>query len=299
MAKFNKIVCVDRTKLTENALKELQQYSEAPIDNYRNVPTSDEDTISRIGNAEAVLVSWKTEIGESVIKNCGNLKYIGMACSLYDDESANVAVKFARDRGIKVTGIFDYGDPGVSEFIISELIRLLHGIGKQQWQEMPVELTNRKIGIIGLGTTGKMLADCLLPFKAELFYFSRSRKTDYEAKGVNYLPLKELLKTCEIISLHLPGKTKILREEEFAQFGHGKILINTSLGLPVDTFAFEKWIKQEGNYAIFDGDGKAEFPGEIQEAENIIAHQKSAGWSAETQKRLSEKVIGNVKEFLS
>lgn len=297
MKKFNKIVCVDNTKLTGEAIEELQKWSKAPIDDYRDFPASDEETMARIGDAEAVLVSWKTQIGAGVIKNCRNLKYIGMACSLYDDASANVAVKFARDRGIKVTGIFDYGDPGVTEFIISELIRLLHGFGKQQWQEMPVELTNRKIGIIGLGTTGKMLADCLLPFGPELFYFSRSRKKDYEDKGVKYLPLDELLKTSEIISIHLPKNIKILKEEEFEHFGNGKILINTSLGLPVDAAAFAHWIRKEGNYAIFDGDGKAGFPGELLKFKNILAHPKSAGWSAETQKRLSEKVLDNVKEF--
>ncbi len=53
-----------------------------------------------------------------------------MCCSLYDDESSNVAVKFARGQGIVVKGIRDYGDPGVVEFIVSELVRLLHGFGE-------------------------------------------------------------------------------------------------------------------------------------------------------------------------
>ena len=119
-----------------------------------------------------------------------------MACSLYDDASANVAVNFARERGIEVTGIKDYGDPGVAEFIISQLILLLHGFGKNQWREMPHELTGKKIGIIGLGTTGQLLAECLLPFGADLYYFSRTRKPEWEQKGVKYLPLQELLADC-------------------------------------------------------------------------------------------------------
>ncbi len=62
---------------------------------------SEDELLERIGDAEALIVSWKTQIPGSVIKECGNLKYIGMACSLYDDESANVAVDFARARYCK------------------------------------------------------------------------------------------------------------------------------------------------------------------------------------------------------
>lgn len=295
--KFNKIVCLDNTKLEDWALEELQELSEQEIDNYTDYPETKEEITKRIGDAEAVLVSWHTEITEDIIKQCPSLKYIGMCCSLYDDASANVAVNFARDNGIIVKGIRDYGDPGVIEFVISEIIRLLHGFGENQWREMPMELTNRKIGIIGLGTTGKMLAECLLPFGAELYYFSRSRKEDWEAKGVTYLPLKELLQKTEIISLHLPRNTEILKEEEFEAFGAGKILINTSLGLPFKEAAFEKWIRNSSNFAIFDGDGKDDLQEDIQRLSNVISVDKTAGWSAETEKRLSEKVLSNIKSI--
>ncbi len=296
--KFNKIVSVDHTKLQDWALKELGNLSEAPVSYYKNPPENESELINRIGDAEAVLVSWRTQIPESVLKKCPNLKYIGMACSLYDDKSANVAVDFAREKSITVKGIFDYGDPGVVEFIVSELIRLLHGYGEFRWKEMPQELTGQKIGIIGLGVTGKMLADRLVPFQPELFYFSRSRKKDYEKKGVNYLELEELLKTCDVISIHLPKNTEILGEEEFQQFGTGKILINTSLGLPVKEAAFQKWLKKEGNFAIFDGDARTSLSKESLKINSLISYEQSAGWSAQTEKRLSEKVLENIKEFL-
>ncbi|GHA34607.1 putative 2-hydroxyacid dehydrogenase YoaD [Salinimicrobium marinum] len=294
--KFNKIVCLDHTKLQEWALEELQQLSEQEIEVYNDYPETAEEIISRIGDAEAVLISWQTELSEEIIKQCPSIKYIGMCCSLYDDASANVAVTFAREQGITVKGIRDYGDPGVIEFVISEIIRLLHGFGEHQWKEMPLELTGRKIGIIGLGTTGKMLADCLLPFGADLYYFSRSRKKDYEAKGVKYLPLKELLQQSEILSVHLPKNTKILSKQEFDVFGSGKILINTSLGLPFEESAFEKWIKDPSSFAIFDGDGKKELNEKLLKLTNVISAEKSAGWSAETEKRLSEKVLQNIKK---
>ncbi|MCM8570691.1 dihydrofolate reductase [Gramella jeungdoensis] len=294
--RFNKIVCVDNTKLNQEALSELENFAEK-VEVYTDYPSQKEEIIKRIGNAEAVLVSWHTEIDKDVIAACSGLKYIGMACSLYDDESANVAVKFAREKGISVKGIRDYGDPGVAEFIISELIQLLNGYKGEQWKELPQELTGLKIGIIGMGVTGQLLAKCLLPFGADLAYYSRSRKAEWEKKGVEYLTLKELLNTCEVISFHLPKNTPLMGENEFMEYGNGKILINTSLGLPFEEHAFKKWIKNRGNFAIFDADGKKELTSETRRMPGVIVSESSAGWSEQTLERLSEKVIKNIREY--
>lgn len=295
--KFKKLVCVDNIKLQASALEELKEYTEE-MDVYNDYPKTNEEIVQRIKDADAVLVSWHTTLDENIIAQFPNLKYIGMACSLYDDASANVAVNFARKKGIKVTGIFDYGDPGVAEFIVSKLIDLLHGFGDNQWKEEPEELTGKKIGIIGLGTTGQLLAKCLLPFGADLFYFSRTRKSEWEERGVDYLPLEVLLKRSEIISFHLPKYTVLLKEAEFKTFGSGKILINTSLGLPFEENGFKQWIHQQGNFAIFDGDGKSGLSKEVENFQNVILTNKSAGWTRETEKRLSQKVLQNLKDFL-
>lgn len=295
--RFNKIVCVDHTKLNDHAISELQKFSKDEVNVYSDYPESQQEIIDRIGNAEAVIVSWHTQLDEEIIEACSNLKYIGMACSLYDDESANVAVKFARERGITVTGIKDYGDPGVAEFIISELIQLLNGYKGKQSQEMPRELTSLKIGIIGLGVTGQLLAECLLPFGADLYYFSRTRKPEWEKKGVKYLDLHDLLAQSEVISFHLPKNVKILEGNEFKKLETGKILISTSLGLPFEEKPFQHWIKEEGNYAIFDGDGRKELSDTTLQMENVISLDVSAGWSSKTLERLSEKVLQNIKDY--
>lgn len=294
--KFNKIVCVDNTKLNDKALSELEKFSDEVVV-HTDYPEDKKEIIKRIGDAEAVLVSWHTRLDEEVIEACDKLSYIGMACSLYDDESANVAVKFARSRGIEVKGIRDYGDPGVAEFIISELIQLLNGYKGLQWKELPQELTALKIGIMGMGVTGQLLAKCLQPFGADIYYYSRSRKPEWEKKGVSYLELNELLETCDVISFHLPKNTEIIGETEFQNFGNEKILINTSLGLPFNETTFQKWIGINGNFAIFDADGRKELASVTQKLAGMIVSEKSAGWSEQTLGRLSEKVLKNIREY--
>lgn len=296
---FKQIVIVDKTGLKDWALEKLTRYSKNPIKMYDDVPVSEQETQERIKEADCVFVSWRTPLKAKVLTNAKDLKYIGMCCSLYDKKSANVDIDYAETNGITVKGIRDYGDEGLVEYIVSELIRLIKGIGKQQWKNEPVELTRRNIGIIGMGTTGKMLADRLKAFGANIYYYSRNRKPQAEIDGFSYLPLNELLKSTEVISLHLPRHTTILKEREFKLFGSGKILINTSLGFTFDKSAFDNWITDQNNYAIFDGDGIGQYKQEYDNLSNVISSAFSSGWTIEAQERLSKKVLDNVIEFVN
>ncbi|MBW9158207.1 dihydrofolate reductase [Clostridium sp. FP2] len=296
--KFNKIVCIDKAGLDPWAIEELKKYSKNPVEIFDDYPQNNDEIISRIKDADCVLVSWNTQIDKEVIEKCNHIKYIGMCCSLYDEISANVDIKTARESNIDVRGVRDYGDEGLVEFIISELIRLIKGLGECQWKDEPMELTQKKIGIIGMGTTGRMLAKRASAFGMKVYYFSRNRKLDIEKEGIEYLSLNELLSTTEIISIHLPKNTMILGKDEFSLFGKGKILVNTSLDLPFDVPAFLEWIQIEGNFAIYDEDGVGRYQQEFQKYPNIILSKKVAGWTKEARQRLSSKVLQNIEEFL-
>lgn len=96
-------------------------------------PLKKRKVIRRIGNADCLLVSFRTPIRRRVLDACPNIRYIGMCCTLYNPESSNVDVIEARKRGITVLGVKDYGDEGVVEYVVSELVRLLHGFGNVRW----------------------------------------------------------------------------------------------------------------------------------------------------------------------
>jgi len=294
---FKKIVIVDYTGLQEFALNQLQAISRDPIMAYNDMPKNDTELILRIKDADAVFVSWNTSINAHVLSQCPNLKYIGMCCSLIDFDSANVDVRYAIQRGITVKGIRDYGDEGVGEFIVSELIQLLKGLDKHQWKSEPVELTNKKVGIIGMGTTGMLTAQRLQAFGTQVFYYSRTPKTLAEEKGIYYLPLEQLLQSCEIISFHLPRHTKVLKAEHFELLGYGKILINTSLGLTFDKEDFKRWLIKDGNYAIFDVCAFGTHKDELAQCDKLIYTEFTSGWTKEAKERLSHKVLDNVADY--
>lgn len=294
---FNKIVAVDDTGIRAWAKEELQQFACSEVELHTTHPLNEEETLDRIGEAECVLVSWNTPLTADILERAPNIRYVGMCCSLFDEASSNVHIPTARKKGITVKGIFHYGDEGMIEFILSELIHLMKGLGSLQWKDEPVELSQRKLGIIGLGTTGAMLMQRAQGFGMEILYYSRSRKNALEEQQATFLPLPSLLNEAEIISLHLPRNTQLLGKKEFDQLGNGKILVNTSLGLTFDKASFLSWMEHSSNYAIFDAVGLGSYAEEFSLHPRIICHPLVSGWTLEAKNRLSRKVLDNLNSY--
>ena len=263
-------------------------------------PDSDTEILNRIADSDCALVSWHTKVNAEVIKAAPNLKYIGMCCSLYDEKAANVDIAQARRQNIVVRGVRDYGDDGTLEFIFAELIYLMKGLGSRKWQAENRELRGKTMGIIGMGTLGTMVARTAQHFGMNVFYFNRSRKPELEAEGFGFLPLNELLATCDVISTHLPKNSNVMGEVEFRNKKPNSILVNTSIGLTFDKDAFLTWLSADPtSFAIFDGPGVGEHSEEFSKYPNVIISDRSSGFTLEAQSRLSEKVLAIMQGFLA
>lgn len=299
MQKFKKITMIDATRLTERGIEEIQKLSEEPMPLYWSYPSTEQEVIERIGDSDAVLVSFSTRLTPAIIQAAPKLKYIGMCCSLFSEETSSVDIPASRAKGIVVKGVKDYGDEGVVELIFSQLIQLCKGIGAYCWKGEPSELSSKTLGIVGMGTVGKMVAKAALCFGMKVVYFSRTRKADVEADGVQYLPLKELLAVSDAVTLHLPRYTVALGKEEFACMKKNAVLINTSFGPLFDKDAFVAWMASDSSaYAIFDTDGAGMHYQEFSKMKNIFLYERSAGFTQESKERLSEKALDNMRVFL-
>ncbi len=289
---FEKIVIVEKVNVLEETLETLQLYGKETVI-YRDLPANEQQVIERIGDADAVLVSYTTPIGREVIEQCPNIKYIGMCCSLYSRESANVDIQAAEEHGIVVTGVRDYGDEGVVEFVISELIQLFQGTRGRLWRDTPEELTGLKVGIIGLGATGKMIAKGVQFFGCDVKYFSRTRKSEMESEGIEYMELHELLHTCDVICSCLNKNVILLKETEFGIMGTKKVLINTGLSPSFELEPFEEWINKD-NFYICDTPSTLG-NGALEKHSNVRCLGRSSGITKQAFLRLSKKVIDNIE----
>ena len=116
------------------------------------------------------------------------------------------------------------------------------------------ELADCRIGLVGFGDIGKCTAKLLAAYGAEVYYYKRHRlEPEGElANNAMYLPLDDLLDTCDIISLHLPvtKETEAMCDSAFfAKMRPGSYFVNTSRGELVDDAALIQAL-QSGRIAM-------------------------------------------------
>lgn len=118
------------------------------------------------------------------------------------------------------------------------------------------ELSECRIGLVGFGDIGKALAGILRSFGCEVHYYTKTRKKpeveqEYHA---SWLPLEELIRTCDMVSIHVPANREtegMVNEKFLKSMKPDAYLINTARGEIVDNDALRKaliegWIAGAG-----------------------------------------------------
>jgi phosphoglycerate dehydrogenase-like enzyme len=101
------------------------------------------------------------------------------------------------------------------------------------------ELEDKVLGIVGLGNIGKKVARRARAFDMRIQYYDINRLTgdQEDALGVRFALFPELLKTSDIVTLHVPldrSTHNLIGEKELAMMKPTAILINTCRGPVVD-----------------------------------------------------------------
>lgn len=119
-----------------------------------------------------------------------------------------------------------------------------------------MEIGDCSIGLIGFGDIGKAVARFLAPWGCKIFYHATKRKREEveQEYHVTWMELPEMLKTCNIISLHVPVTTEtagMVDEKFLSSMRKDACLINTARGEIVDNEALikaltEGWIAGAG-----------------------------------------------------
>ena len=296
---FNKLVIIEKINIPDIHIEKLNTVAKEVI-YFKDLPNSDEEIIKRIDDADAVLLSYTSYINKNILENCKNIKYIGMCCSLYSASSANVDILTASKLGITVKGVRDYGDEGVAEYVIHELVGFLQGYKGYKWDNIGHEITGLKCGVIGLGTSGTLIAKTLKFFKADVSYYSKTRKETLEKEfGFTYKDLNTLCKDSEAIFLALNKNVLLLQKEQFDLMKDKCILFNTSIGPGFDTLALSEWLKNEKHF--FFGDTLATIGDKsLWDLPNTYTINRSSGGNTyQAFHRLGDKVLNNIYEYLN
>jgi phosphoglycerate dehydrogenase-like enzyme len=138
--------------------------------------------------------------------------------------------------------------------VLKQLVRFHLDVVAGKWRppassEAPVyELAGRTVGIVGLGNIGKKVARRAAAFDARVQYYDILRLTEAQedALGLRFVLLNELLRTSDVVTLHVPltdATRGMIGARELAQMKKTAILVNTCRGPVVDEQALHAALK--------------------------------------------------------
>jgi len=103
------------------------------------------------------------------------------------------------------------------------------------------QVSGKRIGIVGMGRVGQVMAKRARGFDMDVHYHNRSRLApELEQGAVYHDSLESLLAVSDFLSLHCPAtpeSTGIINAETIAQLPDGAIIVNTARGALIDEVA--------------------------------------------------------------
>jgi glycerate dehydrogenase len=267
------------------------------------------DVVARAAAADVVLTN-KTELGRAEIAALRRLKCIGVLAT-----GTNVVdLAAARDRGVPVCNVPEYGTPSVVQATFALLLELTNRVGHHdatvragRWSACPdfcywdgdlVELAGLTLGIVGYGRIGRAVAAVGRAFGMRILFHRRSGAGDPEC-----VDLDRLFSESDVVSLHCPLTPDTRGLVDARRLGLMKptaYLVNTARGALVDDAALAAAL-DAGRIA---GAGLDVLSVEPPQAANPLLHARNCvitphvAWATRAaRRRLIETTAANVRAF--
>ena len=277
--------------------------------------TNASQTKDRVKDANIVITN-KVIIGKEEMIN-SPIKLVAITAT----GTNNVDLEYAKQNNIEVKNVAGYSSSSVSQVAFSMIFHFVSKLNyykkyvdEGNWQKSDIfthienpffELDGKRVGVIGLGAIGSSFASRAKAFDCEVVYYSTSGKnTNDEFKRVE---LYELLKTCDIISIHCPLNTQtqnLLNFENMKSMKDGAILLNLGRGGIINEADLAKLIDEKEIYCGIDvvNVEPIEESNPLLKVENkdrLLLTPHIAWASVEARTRLIALVAQNVRDFIS
>jgi C-terminal binding protein len=209
---------------------------------------SEAELVGRIEQADAVILYHEVSLTATTIQRLKRCRIIVRGGVGYD----NVDRHLARDRGIPVANVPDYGSEEVADSAIGLILSLTRGIhransqlqiGAADWTyevAAPlVRLRGQVLGIVGLGRIGTATAVRGKSLGMDVAFYDPYKQDGYDkALGVRRVEtLDELLAQSLVVSLHCPRSEEthhLIDAKAIARMPRSSYLVNTARGAVVD-----------------------------------------------------------------
>jgi len=296
-------------KLPEPALQKLKANCQADI-NYEDIPLSKEELIRRVADKDGLATLLTDKIDRHIIDAGRKLKVISNVAVGYD----NIDHRYARQKNIYVTNTPEVLTDATADLTWALILSVVRSIvpadrftrqGKfKEWQFflfLGSDLKGKRLGIIGLGRIGKGVARRASGFEMEVVYYNvrRANRELEESLGVIYLPFDQLLKTSDIITLHLPLTPQthhLIDQREFQLMKPGSYLINASRGPVVNEKALVEALKSKriagAGLDVYENEPHIE--PELLAMDNVVLLPHIGSAALETRTKMAMIAVENV-----
>jgi len=203
------------------------------------------DKAAAVAGAEILSISAMSLVNEAVLAALPHLKLIATRCTGFD----HIDVAAARARGIAVSNVPVYGENTVAEFTFALILTLARRLttmfarskqGRLTREDLRgMDLAGSTLGVVGAGRIGAHVVRIAGGFDMRIICYDTYQKQELvEAYGVIYLPLEELLRRADIITIHLPYLPEthhLINRDNIALLKKGALLVNAARGDPSPT----------------------------------------------------------------
>lgn len=306
--KFKKILVynIDKSKnLDPQSWKKIESFGNKIV----FVPKDDPNLKMELAETDCVLINFGTIFGKEEMESASELKYIGVMATAF----GKIDNTYAKKKKIIVSNLKGYSTESVAEFIFAAILESARNLEKGKvrgrsgnYSEAGIsafEIKDKIFGIVGLGAIGKRAAEIALGFGADVRYWSRNRKKDFERNGIKYEDLDKLISEVDYLSINL-AQTKdtegILNKKRLMNVKYGAIIVNTAPMELVDINGLEQRLKKGGVTFILDhSDEMAEKDlKKLSKYKYCIIYPPIAYVSKEAADNRKKIFIGNIEAFL-
>jgi len=212
--------------------------------------------IQAAGDAEYYL-GLARRMGGEFFRSAPNLKLVQLLSAGYD----HVDIEAARKAKVPVCNNGGANALAVAEHTIMLILAVLkrvvqfhNSVAAGKWRvgnpaDVRVyEMGNKTLGIVGLGNIGKKVARRARAFETKVQYYDirRLSEADEDALGVRFVLFDELLRTSDIVSLHVPlddSTRNLIDARALGLMKREAIIVNTCRGPVIDENALHDALK--------------------------------------------------------
>ncbi len=224
----------------------------------------------------------------------------------------NIAVLHAKARGIVVATGAGTNDDCVADHAWGLLIAVVRGIPRLDAQTrqgvwrtalpLPPNVSHKRMGIIGLGTIGKKIAQRALGFEVEVGYHNRTVRTDVPHRY--FADVTALAAWADFLVVATPGGAgtqHLVNAQVLDALGPHGYVVNIARGSVIDTAALAQALRvgaiAGAGLDVYEGEPAP--PTELLALDNVVLTPHVAGWSPEAVQASVDRFVENARRHFA